>query len=80
LYVPPEYIDQTYSRLKPIDKFDDVRMLQPLQHGKLVIDHLLVAFDVLFQDDLDGNLASRAVRLTNDSICASTKGASEPVL
>lgn len=57
-----------------------MRVLQSLQHGKLVIDHLLVALDVLLQDDLDGNLASGAVCFTNDSIGSSTEGASELIL
>jgi hypothetical protein len=57
-----------------------MRVLQSLQHRKLVIDHLLVTLDVLLQDDLDGNLASRAVGLTNDSIGTSTEGASELIL
>lgn len=77
---PPKYMESTHSGLEPIDELDDVRMLQPLQHGKLVIDHLLIAFDVLFQDDFDGNLASRAIRLANDAISASAKSASELVL
>lgn len=76
----PGYKVSTHSRLEPVDKLDDMRVLQSLQHGKLVIDHLLVAFDILLQDNLDSNLASRAVRLTNDTIGTSTEGASEPIL
>lgn len=57
-----------------------MRVLQALQHRKLVIDHLLVTLDVLLQDALDGNLASRTVCLTNDSIGTSTESASEHIL
>jgi hypothetical protein len=55
-------------------------MLKLLQHLKLVIDHLLVALDVSLEDNLHGNLAGRAIGLTNDSICSSTEGSSELVL
>jgi hypothetical protein len=37
----------TYTRLKPVDELNDMRVLQPLKHIQLVIHHLLVALDVL---------------------------------
>ena len=54
-------------------------VLQPLKHRQLVVHHLLVALDVLLEDDLDGDLAGRAFSLANDAICAGTERASESV-
>ena len=54
-------------------------MLKLLQHLKLVVDHLLVALDVSLEDNLHSDLASRAIGLTNDSICSSTEGSTELV-
>ena len=63
---------RTYSGLEPIDEFDDVGVLKPLKHLKLVVHHLLVSLDILLQDDLDSDLAIRAVCLSDDTICART--------
>lgn len=49
-------------------KLDDMRVLHLLQHLQLVIDHLLIAANILLQDDLDRDLAIRAVGLANDTI------------
>lgn len=68
-----------YTRLEPIDKLDNMWVLQPLEHVELVVNHLLVAFDILFQDDLDGHLARRTVCLTNNSIGARAKCPTESV-
>jgi hypothetical protein len=69
----------TDPRLEPVNELDDVWVLQSLQHVELVVNHLLVAFDVLLQNDLDGDLAGRALGLTNDAIGTSAEGATEPV-
>jgi hypothetical protein len=57
-----------------------MRVLELLQHLELVIDHLLVALDISLEDDLDCDLAGRAVGLTNYSICSGTEGSTELVL
>lgn len=69
----------TYPRLKPIVEFDNVWVLHLLQHFQFVIDHLLIAADILLQDDLDSDLAIRAVGLANDAIGSSTQGLSKLV-
>lgn len=51
---------------------DNVRMVKFLQEHQLVIYHLFVALDIFLQDDLHGNLASRTVRFSNNTICPST--------
>jgi hypothetical protein len=70
----------TYTRLEPVDELDDMRVLQPLKHIQLVIHHLLIALDVLLQDDLDGDLARGTLSLADDTIGASAEGSAEPVL
>lgn len=54
-------------------------MFHLLEEVKLVVDHLLVALDVLLEDDLDCDLASRALGLADDTIGTGTKRASEMV-
>jgi hypothetical protein len=54
-------------------ELDNVRVLHFLQHFQLVVDHLLVAADILLQDDLDCDLAVRAVSLTDDTISSSAQ-------
>lgn len=71
--------EQTYPRLEPVDKFDNVGVAQPLEDLELVVDHLLVAFDALLQDDLDSDLAGWALGLANDAICSGAKSSTEPV-
>lgn len=50
-----------------------------LQHLELVVDHLLVAADILLQDDLDSDLALGTVGLPDDTICPGTQRLSEAV-
>lgn len=57
-----------------------MRVLETLEHVELVVDHFLVALDVLLQDDFDSNLALWAVGLSDDSIGSCTEGPSEAVL
>jgi hypothetical protein len=55
-------------------------MLERLQHLKLIVDHVLVATDILFEDYLDRNLLSvGGIRLANNSVCACTQGPSESI-
>ena len=49
-----------------------MRMVELLQKHQLVLYHLLVALDVLLQDDLYGHLAGRAVCFPNDTIGSRT--------
>ena len=57
-----------------------MRVIEPLQHLQLIIDHLFIAFDVLLQDDLDGDLVTLEVCFSDDAICASTECSTEFVL
>lgn len=54
-------------------------MLQALEHVELVVDHLFVALDILFQDDLHSNLAVWAVGLSDNSIGTCAECSSEAV-
>lgn len=65
--------------LEPVDEAHDGGVLEALQHVELVVDHLLVALDVLLQDDLDGHLAGRAVGLADDAIGTGTERLAESV-
>ncbi len=69
-----------YLGLEPVDKLDNVRVLEALEHVELVKHHALVAADVPLQDDLDGDAAVRAVGLPDDAIGAGAEGAAEAVL
>jgi hypothetical protein len=60
-------------------ELDNVRMLHALQHLQLIVHHLLVAADILLQDDLDGDLALGTVSLPDNPICASAQCLSEAV-
>jgi hypothetical protein len=51
-------------------ELDNVGVFHALQHLQLIVDHLLVSADILLQDNLDGDLALRAVGLSYDAICA----------
>ena len=70
----------THPRLEPIAKANNMRVLQLLQHGQLIIDHLFIALDVLFQYDLDSDLPFRTVRLANDAICSCAQRLPETIL
>ena len=59
---------------------DNVRVLQALKHLQLIVDHLLIALDVLLQDNLHRDLALRAIGLADNAVCARTKGPAEAVL
>ena len=55
-------------------------MLEFLKHLKLVIDHLFVSLYISLENYLDGNLASWAISLPDDSICSSSECSTKPVL
>lgn len=55
-------------------------VLEALQHLELVVDHLVVAFDVLLQDDLDGAFSLGRVCLSDNAIGTGTERLAEPVL
>lgn len=59
-------------RLEPVNKLDNVRMMEALEHVKLIVYHPLIALDILLQDDLDSNLASWAVSLAYNAVRACT--------
>lgn len=48
-------------------------MLQILEKIQLVVDHLLVALDILLQNDLDGDLAGRAICFADNAVRACAK-------
>lgn len=54
-------------------------VLQALEHVKLVVHHLLVALDVLLQDNLDSHLALWAVGFSDNAIGACAECTTEPV-
>jgi hypothetical protein len=55
-----------------------VRVLKLLQHLQLVVDHALIAADILLQDNLDRNLlAITRLCLPDDTVCACTECTAE---
>lgn len=51
-------------------EFDNVRVAQILQHLQLIVDHLLIAFHVFLENDLDRDLLAVNVRFSDNAICA----------
>lgn len=49
-----------------------MRVVELLQEKQLVVDHLLVSLDVFLQDNLDGALSSRTIRLSDNTVGTST--------
>lgn len=47
-------------------------MMKPLKKVKLIINHLLVAFDVFLENDLHCHFSSRSIGFPNNSIGTST--------
>ena len=54
-------------------------VLQALEHVQLVEHHLLVAPDVLLEDDLDGHPAIGALGLSDNAIGAGAERATEAI-
>lgn len=61
-----------HPRLEPILKFDNVRMAQCLEHLQLVVDHLFIAFNALFENDLDSTFVPLILGFSDDSVCSSS--------
>lgn len=55
-------------------------MVELLQHLQFVIDHVLVAADILLEDDFDRNFALGGFRLANNAVCPRTQRSTEFVL
>lgn len=55
-------------------------MFHSLQQYHLIVDHLLIALNILFQYDLDRELVSPALCLSYDAVSPSTKCPAEFVL
>jgi hypothetical protein len=60
-------------------ELDNVRVLHALEHLQLVVHHLLIAPNILLQNDLDGDLALGAVGLPDNAIGAGTQCLAEAV-
>lgn len=68
-----EYWRVAHLGLKPVNKRDNMRMLELLQHLQLIVDHAFIAADIFFEDDFNCDLvAGGGLRFTDNSICAST--------
>ena len=55
-------------------------MLHPLQHLQFIVHHLLIALDILLEDDLDRVLLAFTLCLSDNAICSCTKSLAKPVL
>lgn len=47
-------------------------VVELLEQRKLVVNHLLVALDILLQDDLDGNFSGRTICFADNAVGTST--------
>lgn len=54
-------------------------MSKPLEHLKFVVNHFLIAANILLQDNLDGDLTVGTVGFANDAIGSGAKGPPELV-
>lgn len=67
-------------RFEPVDKVDNVGVVEGLQHLQLVVHHLFVPTDIFLQDDLDGDFSSRgALSLADNTVCTSTQRSSKSI-
>ena len=55
-------------------------VLEALEHLQFVIDHLVVAFDVLLQDDLDGAFSLGRLCFSDNAVGASSECLAKLVL
>lgn len=62
----------TCPRLKPVHKTDYVGMIQSLEQIKLIVNHLLVSFDILLENDLHCDFSRRSVGFPNNPVGTST--------
>ena len=49
-----------------------MRVFHPLQHLELVVHHLLIAFDIFLEDDLDGKFLAVLLCLPDNAVRTST--------
>lgn len=57
-----------------------MRVLKLLQHLQLIVDHALIATNVLLENDLDRNLGTiMGLSLTDDTVCTRAERTSELV-
>lgn len=70
----PRWEEEANPCLEPISKRHNMRVVKALQQVQLVVHHLLVAFDILLEDDLDGDLAGGAFSLADDTVGACSLG------
>lgn len=54
-------------------------VLQALEHVELVVDHPLIALDILFQDNFDSHLSFWAVGLSDNAIGTRTECPTETI-
>ena len=59
---------------------NDMWVFYSLQQDHLIVDHPLVAFDILLQYDLDGESLSVTLGFPDDPICTGAKRSSKFVL
>jgi hypothetical protein len=70
----------SHSGLEPIKELDNVGVLEALEHLQFVVDHLVVAFDVLLQDDLDGAFSLGWLCFSDDAVGSSSESPAKLVL
>lgn len=57
-----------------------MRVFQSLQHLQLIVNHFLISLDILFENDLDGDLLSiLRFCLADNAICTCAERASKLV-
>lgn len=57
-----------------------MRVAQCLQHPQFVVDHLFIAFNTFFENDLDSTFVSLILGFPHDSVGPGSEGLSEPIL
>lgn len=56
-----------------------MRVLHPLQHFELIVDHLLIALDILLEDDFHSDLSRWTVCLSHNAICTRAESSAKSV-
>jgi hypothetical protein len=69
----------SHPGLEPIHKFDNMRVFHPLEHFEFIVNHLLVAFYILLEDNLYGDLSSGTFCFSDDTVGTRPQGFSKPV-
>jgi hypothetical protein len=55
-------VTQLKKNALPVQKVDNVGMIQVLEHVNLLMNHVLVPFDSLLEDNFDGNILLSTAR------------------